>query len=41
MSPEEEEEIKKELEEYDSPFHDGPMLIGYIHIWKVDEDTNQ
>jgi len=20
---------------------DGPMLIGHIHVWKVDEDTNQ
>jgi hypothetical protein len=41
VSPEEEEEIKKELEEYDSPFYDGPILIGYIHVWKIDEDTNQ
>jgi signal recognition particle GTPase len=38
VTPEEEEEIKKELEE---SFYDGPMLIGYIHVWKVDEDTNQ
>jgi len=41
ISPEEEEEIKKELEEDDSPFYNGPMLIGYIHVWKLDEPTDQ
>ncbi|MCI4407813.1 MAG: hypothetical protein JHC26_01885 [Thermofilum sp.] len=41
VSPEEEEEIRKELEEDDSPFSDWPMLIGYIHVWKIDEDTSQ
>jgi hypothetical protein len=41
VSPEEEEEIKKELEKDDSPFYDGPMLIGYIHVWKMDGDNNQ
>jgi predicted house-cleaning noncanonical NTP pyrophosphatase (MazG superfamily) len=41
VSPEEEEEIKKELEEDDSPFCEGPMLIGYIHVWKTDEPVNQ
>ena len=41
VSPKEEREIRKELEEDDSPFSDGPMLIGYIHVWKIDEDANQ
>jgi hypothetical protein len=41
VTPEEEEEIRRELEEDDSPFYEGPMLIGYIHIWKLDEASGQ
>jgi hypothetical protein len=41
ITPEEEEEIRKAMEEDDSPFYNGPVLIGYIHIWKVDEPSGQ